>query len=94
MISQELRLPTAIVEGDGLAGGPAHHIPVSAGRKVAQGEAVAVPRGEDLAGRREESEDELLVAGCPDGGSAPKVSVYPLDGAASRTLLDDSAPDL
>lgn len=38
--------------------------------------------------------DELLVAGCPNGGSIPKVSVHSLDGTASRTLLDSSAPGM
>lgn len=35
---------------------------------------------------------ELLVAGCPNGGSTPRVAVHPLDGSPSRTLLDGSAP--
>jgi hypothetical protein len=35
---------------------------------------------------------ELLVAGCPNGGSTPRVAVYPLDGSAPRTLLEGSAP--
>lgn len=34
--------------------------------------------------------DELLVAGCPNGGTTPKVSVHSLDGTASRTILDSS----
>lgn len=37
---------------------------------------------------------DLVVAGCPDGGTTPRVAAYPLDGGASRTILDGSAPGL
>lgn len=37
---------------------------------------------------------DLVVAGCPNGGTTPRVAAYPLDGGASRTLLDGSAPGL
>lgn len=37
---------------------------------------------------------DLVVAGCPNGGTTPRVAAYPLDGGASRTILDGSAPGL
>lgn len=37
---------------------------------------------------------DLVVAGCPNGGTTPEVRAYPLDGDASRAILDDSAPGL
>lgn len=37
---------------------------------------------------------DLVVAGCPNGGSTPSVAAYPLDGSAPRTLLAGSAPGL
>lgn len=39
------------------------------------------------------TETSLLVAGCPDRGTTPKVTVYSLDGSGTATtLLDGSAP--
>lgn len=35
----------------------------------------------------------LVIAGCPDGSTTPKVTVYALDGSnAARTILEGSAP--
>lgn len=41
------------------------------------------------------SNDDLLVAGCPDGGTTPRVAGYKLDGTGqSRLILDGSAPGM